>query len=614
MLEAQAAYGRERAQDDDGVLALGRNLHPLLPEDVHDRAPQSRSTFRLVADVRLDNRPELVARLGLAPADQARLPDAALLFESLLKWGDDAVNHWVGEFAFAFWDAAKQQLLLGRDILGLRPLYYHRGKNFFAFASMPSGLHALDDVPYDFDAEFIAERLAMLPQVGRSTYFKDIERVEPAHLVRITRDGVRSHHYWRPPRPSSRSAKPQDHAEGLRSVFDSAVAARLRGAGDTVASQLSGGLDSSTVTTTVARLLPAGKVVAYTATPRTGFEGPTPLGTIANESELAAATARKYPNIEHVLVENTGESPLRWLDENFLYQQRPAANLTNSGWGQAIHRAAQARGMNTIFKASVGNLSISYSGQERLAELLSRGRLVELARSVLQLARTGVPLMSLGAQTIGPFVPAPIWHGLRRLKGRIPGPMSYSAVSRAQLAKLQRKSRALGFDLAGRPRKDAYETRLRAFSQIDGGNAYKGVLAEFGLSVRDPTGDQRVIEYCLATPVEEFVRGGVPRSLARRAFADRLPPEVTEFRQRGYQSADWYEALDKARGEIEREVAAIARCEGASEALDIEWLQQVVSSWPEQGWDQQETAARYRLGLLRGVSAGHFMRKIRGTD
>ena len=611
MLEGQAAYGTDRAQTDDGVLALGRNLFATLPEDSSDRGPQSRSHFRLVADIRIDNRAELASRLRFSSPGQANLPDSALLFEALLKWGDGAVDHLIGEFAFAFWDGANQQLLLGRDILGLRPLHFHRGRHFFAFASMPSGLHALDEVPYDFDADFMAERLAMLPRVGRSSYFKDIERVEPAHLVRVTRDGIQSHKYWRPRGPSSSRATPQEYQEGLRAVFDEAVAARLRGSGDSVASQLSGGLDSSTVTASAARLLPAGKVVAFTAVPRAGFQGPTPPNTIANEAELAAATARMHPNIEHVLVENSGESPLKWLDQSFRFQQQPAANLTNAVWGQAIHREARARGVNTIFKGSVGNLTISYNGQEWLGQLLSQGRLVKLLRHASQLRRNGMPLLPLGAQAVGAFLPPWLWQGIRRLKGRTPSPMSFSAVSRTRLAELQQKGKARGFDLAGRPGTDAFETRLAAFYRVDGGNAYKGVLAEWGLSVRDPTSDQRVIEYCLATPVEEFVRDGAPRSLARRAFADRLPKEVTDFRLRGYQSADWYEALDKARPEIEREVAAIAACDGTADALDIDWMQDAVRSWPVDGWDHQETAARYRLGLLRGISAGHFMRKVR---
>ena len=614
MLEGQAAYGTHRAEDDDGVLALGRNLFATLPEDSSDRGPQSRSKFRLIADLRIDNRPELVARLGMPEADHSSRPDSALLFEALLKWGDSAVDHLVGEFAFAFWDGARQRLLLGRDILGLRPLCFHRGRNFFAFASMPSGLHALDGVPYDFDSEFMAERLAMLPRAGRTTCFKGVERVEPAHLIQVTRQGIESRRYWRPPGPSSSAARPEDYEEGLRAVFDQAVESRLRGAGDAVGTQLSGGLDSSTVTATAARLLPAGKVAAFTAIPRAGFTGRTPLGTIANEADLAAATARMHPNIEHVVVENSGESPLEWLDSNFRYQQQPVASLANAVWGQAIHRAARARGLSTILKGSVGNLTISYSGLEWLPFLLSRGRFPTLIRHLSDLARSGVPPLSLGARTVGPFLPASVWRAVRRLKGKTPGPMSYSAVTRARLAELRQKGEERGFDLAGRPQRNPYETRLRAMSQIDGGNAYKGVLAEWGLSVRDPTGDQRVIEYCLATPVEEFIRGGVPRSLARRAFADRLPNEVATWTMRGYQSADWHEALDRARAGVEQEIASIARCEGASEVLDMDWIQETLKAWPEADWHKDQVSARYRLGLLRAISAGHFMRKVRGTS
>lgn len=192
--------------------------------------------------------------------------------------------------------------------------------------------------------------------------------------------------------------------------------------------------------------------------------------------------------------------------------------------------------------------------------------------------------------------------------------MSYSAVSLARFAELQRKSEARAFDLAGRPRRDPYENRLWAYSQADGGNSYKGILAEYGLSIRDPTGDKRVIEYSLAVPIKEFVRGGVPRSLARRAFADRLPPQVAASKLRGYQAADWHEGLDRARAEVEREIESISRCADVAEALDINWLKDTIDSWPDDGWDRFEVRDRYRLGLLRGISAGHFMRKVRGAN
>ena len=61
-------------------------------------------------------------------------------------------------------------------------------------------------------------------------------------------------------------------------------------------------------------------------------------------------------------------------------------------------------------------------------------------------------------------------------------------------------------------------------------------------------------------------------------------------------------------------MAAIMRCEDASEALDFEWLQECLDSWPSEGWERDDIRRKYRLGLLRGMSAGHFIRKVKGTN
>jgi asparagine synthase (glutamine-hydrolysing) len=151
MLAAQQIYGpHDGRQWSDGPIAMGRRLFRTLPEDVHDRQPlQSRDgRLVLVADVRLDNRDELMTLLGLSSAAAQPLCDAAVLLESLGRWGAGALDRLVGDFAFALWDAPAQKLLLARDFLGQRPLHYHRGRGFVAFASMPKGLHALAEIPY----------------------------------------------------------------------------------------------------------------------------------------------------------------------------------------------------------------------------------------------------------------------------------------------------------------------------------------------------------------------------------------------------------------------------------------------------------------------------------
>src|SRR5579863_4573367 len=144
MMAAQSIYGRH-GEDcwGGGAVALGRRLTRLLPEDVYDTQPLHGrdSAFVLVADLRLDNREDLVAELGTSATQAKTMCDAALLLASFERWDDDCVDHLVGDYAFAVWDAQAQRLVLARDIIGSRPLHYHRAEAFFAFASMPKGLH-----------------------------------------------------------------------------------------------------------------------------------------------------------------------------------------------------------------------------------------------------------------------------------------------------------------------------------------------------------------------------------------------------------------------------------------------------------------------------------------
>ncbi|MGZ8999300.1 MAG: hypothetical protein ACXW2T_10655, partial [Allosphingosinicella sp.] len=144
MLGAQAIYGQESAQWSDGArVAIGRRIYRTLPEDVWDRAVRVGGDGRLAlaADVRLDNRDELAGDLGIGPVDLRSLCDSDLLLRALERWDEGAVDRLVGDFAFALWDGGRQRLLLARDFIGRRPLHYHHGRGFFAFASMPKGLH-----------------------------------------------------------------------------------------------------------------------------------------------------------------------------------------------------------------------------------------------------------------------------------------------------------------------------------------------------------------------------------------------------------------------------------------------------------------------------------------
>ena len=216
MLSVQEVYGPHHgAQWSDGAIALGRRLMRILPEDAFDRQPLvgGEGRFILVADVRLDNRDELTDALRI-PASQARtLCDAAILLAAIERWDEACLERLVGDYAFAVWDGARQRLLLARDPLGQRPLHYHRGKKFFAFASMPKGLHALPEVPYAPDEDRIAEYLMLLPETGSQSFFRGIERVEPGHIVTVTGNGLGTRRHWRPKTQRIELHGPEDYSD-----------------------------------------------------------------------------------------------------------------------------------------------------------------------------------------------------------------------------------------------------------------------------------------------------------------------------------------------------------------------------------------------------------------
>lgn len=621
---AQQVYGpHDEHTWCDGRLAMGRRLFRTLPEDMHDHQPLHSRDGRLtlVADVRLDNRDELSAELSLTVADARELCDAAVLLACLERWGEGMLGRLAGDFAFALWDASAQKLLLARDFLGLRPLHYHCGKGFFAFATMPKGLHALPEIPYAPDQQTIAEHVALIPQSGPRSFFRDIARVEPAHTVTVTRDGLMSRRYWEPQPPTPRRAKPDEFIEGLQHHLDQATRSRLRGiSNQSVGADLSAGLDSGAVTTTAARLLAptAGKVIAFTAVPREGYAGPERRNRFGNEGPLAAQTAAMYPNIEHVLLRSGHRNPLETIDRNFFLYDWPISNLINGVWGQATYQAARERKLNILLSGQFGNLTVSYNGLELLPELLCEGRLIALWREAAQLkANTGMNWRGTLVRVFGAFTPLWFWHWAnQRFLGRKQDVLEYTSINPKRLAELNLANiaRERDLDFAYRPRKDGFAKRLWILRRIDVGNHGKGMLAGWGIDWRAPLADKRLVEFCLSIPTEVYLYKGVPRALARRALADRLPQEVLSEQKRGYQAADWHEGLTAARGEIAAELERLAACPPAAKTLDVERMKQLVDNWPTSGWERDEVIWAYCQALARGIAAGHFLRRVSGAN
>lgn len=621
MLMTQAIYGpHARSQWDGGNVALGRNLFRILPEDVFDRQPLEHGSQMLVADLRLDNRDELVADLQL-PAERARaMADSEILFAAWERWREDCFDRLVGDYAFALWDGTARRLILARDPLGMRPLHYHRGKDFVAFASMPKGLHALPAIDRAPDEERIAEFLTLLPDCGPRSFFRDVERVEQGHYAVITAAGASQRRHWEPQRKTIRLASAAEYAEAMLHHLDRAVLSCLRGAGDAVGSHLSSGFDSSAVTASAAlQMAPrGGRVVAFTSVPRAGYDGAAPRGRLGDEGPIAAKTAAMHPNIEHVLIRGNRHSPFANLDRAYYLYDSPVINPCNTVWHDAILDAARVRKLSVVLLGVNGNMTISYDGLTLLTRLMRTGRWAKWLSESVKVVRNG-DRRWLGVlnQTFGPFIPVPIWTWLNRvLENRKVGLQAYSAISLDLVKELafERRARARALDLSYRPRKDGFECKLWVMRRTDFGNIMKGVVAGWGVEYRDPTSDRRLIDFCLSVPEEQFLAGGVTKALTRRALAGRVAPEVINMRGKGYQAVDWHEGLVAARDEAREEIERLAEFAPTARALDVARLRRLIESLPDKGWERRGTTEQYRHALLRGIGTGRFLRRASGSN
>lgn len=610
-----APYGVDaQRQWREGPAGLLHCLLRITPEDSLDQQPRLDPERRCVVlfDGRLDNRRELAAELGLGSAELALLADVDLVQRACLRWADAAPEHLLGSFAYACWWPAQRRLELVRDAMGGRPLVWFQGHGFFAFASLPKGLFCIPGVPREICQASLAERLALLPMSGGQTLFKDIRSVERGQLLSLQGERLERRQYYRlDPRRELRLGSDDEYLEAFSEILERSVASCLRAAGP-LATQLSSGFDSGTVTALAARQLARSgqRLTAFTAVPREGFDGPAPKGQHADEGPGARAVAARFANIEHVLIRANQRAPLDVLRARTEAMDCMPMYAVNCLWLDAIEADAQRRGVRVLLNANVGNMTISHTGLTYLAELFGKGRWRDWWRE-LTACRRRHPLARLLRLSVEPHLPLPLWRLQARLSDTQLHLEKRSALHSRwrQGTHLEARAKALDWFLE-RPRwKDSRQMRAAVLSR---GNAAETAIAANlrGLELRDPTADRRLVEFCLSIPEDQYLRDGQTRWLLRRLVGDLLPPEVLNAQSRGYQAADWYETLGAALPDLHEEVQRLMSHAGAAEMLDLQGMRASLENWPAAGWERKAVTEEYRARLMRGLAVGGFIRYV----
>jgi asparagine synthase (glutamine-hydrolysing) len=269
----------------------------------------------------------------------------------------------------------------------------------------------------------------------------------------------------------------------------------------------------------------------------------------------------------------------------------------------------------------MGNITISRNGQSRLPQLLRSGRICKAIFEASALHKNNTSsstLRLLIGQGVIPLLPNPVLQAVQKLRRKqffesgLPSWHEHSAINPvfADLHHIAERVRKREKNLQFRPGSDQRDFFVQIIANISAATSElnHSYRALYGMEKRDPTSDVRLVEFCLALPEEQYHKGGISRRLIRRAMENKLPAEVLENKERGLQSADWFECLFASRERIMQTLTDLNQSTLVSSALDLKRMQHLAQQLHQPHKDARKQMAEYQLVLGNGLMIGSFIR------
>ncbi len=593
---------------NEGSIGLGHCLLRNTPESIYETSPLKNASSDLVltASARLDNRAELCHAFGIPTAEQALTPDVGLILRAYERWGEDCVQHLLGDWALAIWDKGERRLFLARDHQGITGLFYYRGPHFFAFASSLAGLFALPEVPRQPNPLRVAEILLSWSKHGSATAYQDLYRLPPAHCFAVTAEPSEPRRYWYLEHtPDLHLKSDAEYVEAFLDIYTEAVRCRLRSL-QPVGATLSGGLDSGSVCALAARELGkrGERLLTFTSVPV--FDTARAVGRqrFGDERAFVEALVRFSGNIDSILITGEQIGPLAGIQQHQTLHLEPGHAASNAFWIMAILEAAQQRGLGALLIGQNGNVVGSWTGQPvAFWRRPVYGPRTGLQRALMRSIKSTGGWQAIRRFTIQAFRRSPL-ADLEPLATLTDSAIQPGLVKRLRLRQHQANE---GNRLAFEARNAAYPTRyetLKPGASILGSH-WASWGAGYALEVRDPTADKRLLEFCFAIPDAQYRSGQTDRWLIRRAMDGLLPDEMRLNQLRGQQSADIVGRVRANCAEIEALIDCLEHSELARDYLNLPLMYKTLTL-ATMAADRHARRIVDTI-LLRGLSAGVFL-------
>ncbi|MDI1476207.1 asparagine synthase (glutamine-hydrolyzing) [Polyangium sp. y55x31] len=460
--------------------------------------------------------------------------DTEVVLHAYLQWGASFPERLNGMFAFALWDERAQELLLVRDRLGIKPLYYRPTATGVLFGSEPKAILANPLAPPVVDADGLRDLLVVAKTPGRAV-FRDMREVRPGHVLHVRKEGITERRYW------ALEARPHtdDLATTIRTVREllEDIVARQLISDVPLCTLLSGGLDSSVVTALAQRALVAegaGPVRSFSV----DFVGQTqnfqPDDFRASpDAPFVADVARHVASAHSDIVLSADE-----LADPAVREAVLAARDLPLSFGDLD------ASLYLLFRAIRNHSTVALSG-ESADEVFGGYLWFHDAEAV-------------AAETFP-------WIAFRRKRSGASSRSLPTLLDSGMLQKLElgdhvrQHYREAISEVPRLPGETGHERRMREFCHLHLTRFLPTLLDRkdrmsmaSGLEVRVPFCDHRLVEYVFNTPWSMKTFDGHEKSLLRAASADLVPRSVLERRKSPYPSTQDPAYNQALRGQIGR--------------------------------------------------------------
>ncbi|HEY3066267.1 MAG TPA: asparagine synthase (glutamine-hydrolyzing) [Methylomirabilota bacterium] len=534
LLKSMGAALRHRGPDDEGFFVEGtfgfgmRRLSIIDLHSGHQPLGNEDGSLQIVFNGEIYNYRELTPGLRARGHTLRTSSDTEVVVHLFEDFGPDAVHHLRGMFAFAIWDRRRRSLLLARDRLGIKPLYYASVGGELIFASELKAILRSPAVPREVDPEAVVAYLRYGYVPDPLAIFKHVRKLPPGHLLTCGSDGrVDVRPYWDPVGGFTRTqeaANPDALVEELRGRLRDAVRSHL--VSDVpVGAFLSGGVDSSAVVAFM-----ASEVGRAVKTFSIGFPERE-----YNELPYARRVAERFETEHHELIVEPATLPqvegiICQFDEPFADASAIPTYFVSALAAREVKVALSGDGGDEIF---AGYDRYVVDERRRRLGLIADTGLAGGVRWVSRALPEGTPgknfLFNLSLPRVERYLDSVSHFAPARLSALLHEDFLAAAGSASDVVH-EHVARSEGLRFPGRLQYLDLKTYLPGdiLTKVD------RMSMAHSLEARVPLLDHELVEFAAGIPSEYQLQAGETKRLFKRAIAGVLPDEVLNRPKQGF--------------------------------------------------------------------------------